>query len=122
MVIGRGQAGVAGRGPILNAVDEPLGVFDPEAHGERLGLHRHAGPAQHPKGIPGAVAYGEDENGCRDSDLFIQDGSADMPFLDFQSRQSGLKAVFRSPFLKVFSEGQNEAAETVGAQMRFLKV
>ena len=44
---------------VLGSVDIPLLVFNPNAHGEGLGLHGDAGLLQHGEGIPGAVADGQ---------------------------------------------------------------
>jgi hypothetical protein len=83
MIIGRRQKGVAGRGSVLNAVDELLRVFDPEAEGERFGFQRYPGSAQHLKRIPGAIADCQKEDGSRDSDLIVQDGPLDGPLMNF---------------------------------------
>ena len=121
VIIGGRQAGMAGRGSVLDAVHEALGVFHPEADGEWFGLQGHPGSAQHPKRVPRAVADGQKEDGSRDSDLPVQDGPPDGPLVNFQPRQLGTESIFRPLFLQIFSEGQNDFSETVRAQMGFLK-
>lgn len=49
------------RWSVLNPVDEPLGMLDPEPDGQGLGLHGHACKVQHPVRVPGAVPGGQEE-------------------------------------------------------------
>ena len=46
---------------VLRGVYVRLSVLDTHAHGKGLGLHRHAKPFEHLKGVPRRVAYGEDK-------------------------------------------------------------
>ena len=52
---------MAGEGAEAGAVDQGLGVLDPDADGERFRLDMDAAAVQHGKGVAGAVADGEDD-------------------------------------------------------------
>jgi LysR family cys regulon transcriptional activator len=45
-----------GRTP-AGLIDQGLGMFDPEPHGEGLAFHRHAEAMQHGEGVTGTVAH-----------------------------------------------------------------
>ena len=66
MIFGRRQTGVASRWTVLDPVDELLRVFDPEADGKGLASSATPDPVQHLKGIPGAIADGQNEDGRGD--------------------------------------------------------
>ena len=113
---------MAGRGSVLNAVDELLRVFDPEAEGERFGFQRHPGSAQHLKRIPGAVPDCQKEDGSRDSDLIVQDGPLDGSLMNFQPCQLGSKSIFRPLLLQIFSQAQDDTSQPVRTEVGSLQV
>ena len=54
------QLGMAGGRPPAGPIDQGLGMFDPEPHGEGLAIHRHAEAMEHGEGVAGAVAHRQD--------------------------------------------------------------
>ena len=61
MIFRRAQIGAVSGGTVLGAIDHLLAVLDAHAHGKGLLLHTHTVVVKHLKGIPGAVADGEDQ-------------------------------------------------------------
>ena len=56
---------MAGKGAKLGLIDERPWMLRPHPYGKGLGLHFQAGCIQHPIGIPGALADGQDAGGYR---------------------------------------------------------
>ena len=65
-VVGGAQGRVAGAVAVAGRVDLLLGLLDPDAELERLGLERHVPAQQHAVGVAGAVADGQDGDVGRD--------------------------------------------------------
>ena len=82
------------RRTILGAIDHPLGMFNAHAHGKGLLGHSCAQIVDHLKGIPGAVAHGQDHI-LRIQHVLAravrQHGARHPAFTEPQARQPGFK-------------------------------
>jgi hypothetical protein len=106
---------------VLDAVDESLGMFHPEANGEGFRLQGHPGTLEHPKCVPCAIPQGQEEEGRSDLISFVDNDSLKVILEYFQPRYLGLDLEFHALRLKVLAQGENDPPEAIRADMGSLK-
>ena len=102
---------------VLSQIDFLLLLLNPRPHGKGFGLHRNAQFLQHPEGVPGAVANGENAVVARNFLPRICHHAPKHTVFQLQPLHPGLKAHLTPQLLNPFPQILHHRQQHIGAHM-----
>ena len=102
---------------VLDPVDQPLGVFNPQADGERLGFHQQLPGSQRGVGVPGTVTDRQHQMAADQFVAIIAPGSGHLAIAADKVGEAGGEADVTAALLQVAADGSHNSTQAVGADM-----